>query len=168
MSSPLRIGIGPQHPRTRGAAWAHAVRKVRPMQAGFERCPGQKHRSSRYFFFLAALGLASAAGSSDVPASASATSNVGSSDVSASATATSAAGSSDFSALAGFAAALLALAGASAFSALAAALLSLADWASFRAWPRMSPNDAPESDEPYCATACFSSAICIALIEKFG
>ena len=32
----------------------------------------------------------------------------------------------------------------------------------------MSPSDAPESDEPYCATACFSSAICIALIEKFG
>ena len=32
----------------------------------------------------------------------------------------------------------------------------------------MSPSDAPESDEPYCATACFSSAICIALIEKLG
>src|SRR4051812_12919102 len=32
----------------------------------------------------------------------------------------------------------------------------------------MSPSDAPESDEPYWATACFSSAICIALIEKFG
>ena len=32
----------------------------------------------------------------------------------------------------------------------------------------MSPRLAPESDEPYWATACFSSAICIALIEKFG
>src|SRR3546814_7857390 len=29
----------------------------------------------------------------------------------------------------------------------------------FSAAPRMSPSDAPESDEPYCATACFSSAI---------
>src|SRR3546814_977012 len=26
----------------------------------------------------------------------------------------------------------------------------------FSASPRMSPSDAPESDEPYCATACFS------------
>jgi hypothetical protein len=24
--------------------------------------------------------------------------------------------------------------------------------------PKMSPSDAPESDEPYCSTACFSSA----------
>src|SRR5438477_266199 len=31
----------------------------------------------------------------------------------------------------------------------------------------MSPSDAPESDEPYCATACFSSAICSAFTEKF-
>src|SRR3546814_5373273 len=38
----------------------------------------------------------------------------------------------------------------------------------FSASPRMSPSDAPESDEPYCATACFSSAICSALTEKFG
>src|ERR1700740_2031451 len=34
--------------------------------------------------------------------------------------------------------------------------------------PRMSPSDAPLSDEPYCATACFSSAICNALTEKLG
>jgi hypothetical protein len=27
----------------------------------------------------------------------------------------------------------------------------------------MSPSEAPESDEPYCATACFSSAICMRL-----
>src|SRR6185437_12927899 len=40
--------------------------------------------------------------------------------------------------------------------------------ASFSASPRMSPSDAPESDEPYWATACFSSAIWSALIEKFG
>jgi hypothetical protein len=32
----------------------------------------------------------------------------------------------------------------------------------------MSPSEAPESDEPYWATACFSSEICSALIEKFG
>src|SRR3546814_14126175 len=38
----------------------------------------------------------------------------------------------------------------------------------FSASPRMSPSDAPESDEPYCATACFSSAICNALPEKLG
>ena len=29
----------------------------------------------------------------------------------------------------------------------------------FSASPRMSPSDAPESELPYCATACFSSAI---------
>jgi hypothetical protein len=29
----------------------------------------------------------------------------------------------------------------------------------------MSPSEAPESDEPYCATASFSSAISSALIE---
>ena len=29
----------------------------------------------------------------------------------------------------------------------------------------MSPSEAPESDEPYCATACFSSAISSALID---
>ena len=29
----------------------------------------------------------------------------------------------------------------------------------------MSPNDAPESDEPYCSTASFSSAISRALID---
>src|SRR4051812_20218759 len=40
--------------------------------------------------------------------------------------------------------------------------------ASLSAAPRMSPSDAPESDDPYCATACFSSAICSALTEKFG
>src|SRR5258708_39852365 len=34
-----------------------------------------------------------------------------------------------------------------------------------RAAPRISPSDAPESDEPYCATASFSSAISRALIE---
>src|SRR3546814_3345019 len=38
----------------------------------------------------------------------------------------------------------------------------------FSASPRISPSDAPESEEPYCATACFSSAICNALIEKLG
>ena len=30
----------------------------------------------------------------------------------------------------------------------------------------MSPSEAPESDEPYCATASFSSAISRALIES--
>ena len=35
----------------------------------------------------------------------------------------------------------------------------------FRAAPRMSPSEAPESDEPYCATASFSSAISSALID---
>ena len=30
---------------------------------------------------------------------------------------------------------------------------------------KMSPSEAPESDEPYCATACFSSAISSALID---
>src|SRR5580700_6798961 len=32
--------------------------------------------------------------------------------------------------------------------------------------PRMSPSDAPESDEPYCATASFSSEISRALIDR--
>ena len=32
----------------------------------------------------------------------------------------------------------------------------------------MSPSDAPLSDEPYCATASFSSAICRALTETVG
>src|SRR4051794_5425632 len=40
--------------------------------------------------------------------------------------------------------------------------------ASLRAAPRISPSEAPESDEPYCATACFSSEICSALTEKLG
>src|SRR5258706_13245667 len=35
-----------------------------------------------------------------------------------------------------------------------------------RAAPRMSPRLAPESDEPYCATASFSSATSRALIER--
>ena len=35
----------------------------------------------------------------------------------------------------------------------------------FSAAPKMSPNDAPESDEPYCSTASFSSAISRALID---
>ena len=35
-----------------------------------------------------------------------------------------------------------------------------------RAAPRISPSDAPESAEPYCATASFSSAISSALIES--
>jgi 3-methyl-2-oxobutanoate hydroxymethyltransferase len=34
-----------------------------------------------------------------------------------------------------------------------------------RAAPRMSPSDAPESEEPYCATASFSSAISSALTD---
>ena len=36
----------------------------------------------------------------------------------------------------------------------------------FNASPRMSPSDAPELTEPYCATASFSSAISSALIER--
>src|SRR5690606_24975180 len=35
----------------------------------------------------------------------------------------------------------------------------------FSAAPRISPSDAPESVEPYCATASFSSAISSALID---
>ena len=35
-----------------------------------------------------------------------------------------------------------------------------------RAAPRMSPREAPESEEPYCATASFSSLISRALIES--
>ena len=38
----------------------------------------------------------------------------------------------------------------------------------FSASPRMSPSEAPQSDEPYCSTACFSSAIWRALTEKLG
>ena len=41
-------------------------------------------------------------------------------------------------------------------------------FAPLSASPKMSPSDAPESDEPYCSTACFSSASCSALTEKFG
>jgi len=36
----------------------------------------------------------------------------------------------------------------------------------FSAAPRMSPSDAPESEEPYCWTASFSSAISRALIDR--
>src|SRR3546814_17274671 len=48
--------------------------------------------------------------------------------------------------------------------------IGLVDYSAFcfSASPRISPSDAPESEEPYCATACFSSAICNALIEKLG
>ena len=51
-----------------------------------------------------------------------------------------------------------------AFSAFGAAACAF----SFSAAPRMSPSDAPLSLLPYCATACFSSEICSALIEKVG
>jgi len=36
----------------------------------------------------------------------------------------------------------------------------------FSAAPRISPNDAPESEDPYCSTASFSSAISRALIDR--
>ncbi|MFT7523183.1 MAG: hypothetical protein ACI92A_001040 [Candidatus Paceibacteria bacterium] len=36
----------------------------------------------------------------------------------------------------------------------------------FSAAPRISPSEAPESDDPYCSTASFSSAISRALIER--
>src|SRR5438270_2159393 len=49
-----------------------------------------------------------------------------------------------------------------------AAFVGLPACASLSAAPRMSPSEAPESDEPYCATACFSSAICRAFTEKLG
>ena len=50
-------------------------------------------------------------------------------------------------------------------SAACSSLASASFLALLSAAPRMSPSEAPESDEPYCATAAFSSAISSALIE---